>query len=324
MGDQKPHPAPPPPPISGDEEAPRTHRGRPTLPGGIGAAAAGSLGAPPRASSRPPPLPASPAPSVEPAALLEDSLDDGTPVPDTKPSVSRDPASMAKAAAGPPVVVMPTISVGEPDLSPLPPPAIIQPDIGAPDRDPRVLRPEPQEGDAAPRSSRPPHSIAPAMPQIPKPVSYKAPELAPGIVSDHGAPEETQAIPLTTPARSYKGPVLVAAACALIGGAIAFAVLLWMKPEGSGDASAATAATTAEAAQAAPKAAAPASATPAPAASSAATATASAAASPPSAEPAPQASAAPSATAASGAPPPSHTIRPAGTRPARKSDRIED
>jgi hypothetical protein len=294
MGDQKPLPAPPGSPLSGDEqEGPRTNRGRPTLPGGMTA------------------VTGNPARSFEPDLSFDDDRA-GTPIPDTRPSGALGPPPFAPppfapppfappASFGPPVVVMPTISVGDPDLSPLPPPAILDP------------------GEPMPASSK--ATIAPAMPQIPKPVSYRQAELAPGIVSDAPDIHETQAIPLTVPVRSYRGPILVAAAAAVIGGGIALVAILWLKPASAPADPASTATGTAEAAPApsAPPSAAPAATAP-PAPSAEPSASASAA---PSAEPTAVSSAAATASGSATARP---TTKPtgAGTRPPRKSDRVED
>ena len=326
MGDEKILPPPPPPPVTGDVEAlgPRTSRGRPTLPGGIGV----TMDAPPtpppvaRRTSRPPPLPpaglapspfprAPSAPAFDAGAPFEDSRDEGAPVPNTLPSASLDPNSLSAQLApdGIPVVVMPTISVGD---APLPPPAILQEGLAGP------------EGDAPPTSSRPPTSIAPAMPQIPKPVSYRPAALAPGIVSDHSSDiGATQAIPLTTPARSsFKGLILVTVAAAVIGGGMALAVLLSLRSK-TPETAAAPAATEEPSTSAAPAGAAPATAAPATAAPSTTAAPA-----PSPVEPSSPASAVVSAPP-SGAASPSRTGgKPASgstaPRPSRKSDRIED
>lgn len=232
-----------------------------------------------------------------------------------EPSVPRDTIPFGELSpGGVPVLAPPQSPLGRADLSPLPPPAIIQAGLplpGAPD------------DDGAPRSSRPPTSIAPAMPQIPKQVTYRPPELAPGIVS-------TQAIPLTPPARpTYKGPILVAVAAAVIGGAIAFAAFLWLGPKGP-SASAAPVHPSVEATAPAPaETTAPASTSAAPVASPAEPSTSAASAPEPSSSaasaPEPSSSAAPSASPARTT---SSTTRPAAgptaPRPTRKSDRIED
>ncbi|MEZ4294848.1 MAG: hypothetical protein R3B70_07715 [Polyangiaceae bacterium] len=215
-------------PTSGARPSP----GRLTLPGGVLPPGPGELlpeaSPPARRSSRPPPLPpegfttdpsfpALPRPphddgSADAAPVLfEDAPEDGTPVPTTLPSASIDPAAQLSESPlpGPPVHVMPTIAVGDPDAPPLGPPGDLELEL-----------PQIDALGGPPPSSRPPTSIAPNMPQIPKPISSRKPaELAPGIVS-------TQAIPLTTPVRRpSRAPLFVALTFALIGGAIAFLLI---------------------------------------------------------------------------------------------------
>ncbi|MFO0591445.1 MAG: hypothetical protein U0441_28105 [Polyangiaceae bacterium] len=296
---------------------------------------------PTRLSSRPPPLPPEPhdlAPlarisspdDVEPTPLPlngdDDEEDELTPVSVTKPSLPFDHAAAGLLPPLPPAPVVMlasnnvalagnNVEVFDALLSPLPPPALI---VEAP---PGYHSPTDDAPVSSGPISGPVSSIAPPMPQIPKPVSSSRPPVqAPGIVA-------TQAIPLIVPAKKQgQSPLFVMFAAAIIGGMIALAVGLSMRGKPREDASASEAPATSSAASIAtaplPNAPAP---TAAPNAPASASATSIATATPLAPNPADAAPTAPAQPghAASAKPTGSAPVAPIA-RPGRKTDRIED